>query len=452
MEVDGEQEENGDSTTIVRATERTGAERALQRPQRAGSDLEEDPCIYIDSSSPRNERRQPPPRLRIRAPPLRAAKKEGREEEPEEAVRQRSRMPAEDVRREAERLFRAFMRSQHPTESAKWTPFTQPTQPQAVDYRTLLKRNSAMHNYSGAMNRKAPCLRAASDSEDEPQEVAMSAIAASEPSVMAATAQTHGYSMREGKWHPPKDLPPLSEETPDIDWWFHQMQLHLDRCRIFHQYERVDLLHTHTDNDFLARIRDRAETEGITAEQLRSSPDAYRVYVAARFVSHVALPRLRREIDRLYGKCLEPREAWKRVRKLSYCYNEKAKRMAMDQISHLDISRIFIAALKPKMRDFLTSKLCDDHPMCTNSSYALSAAIQYQEEVKAMKPHGASPQASGSESEGSTEKDGALIATQKKGKKRGKRATRSERRKRKKNAEKEEQAAGSDEDGKKKKT
>ena len=229
------------------------------------------------------------------------------------------------------------------------------------------------------------------------------------------------------------------------------MQQHLDRCRIFHQYERVDLLHTHTDNDFLSRIRDRAETEGITAEHLRSSPDAYRVYVAARFVSHVAMPRLRREIDRLYGRCLEPREAWKRVRKLVYCYNEKAKRMAMDEISHLDTSRIFIAALKPKLQEFLTTKLCDDHPMCRNSSYALSAAIQYQEEVKAMRPHKEGSEGSETESDEAADKDKALVAASKKTKKRGKRTSRKERkerRKRKRSSERTEQAASGGEDGK----
>ena len=95
--------------------------------RRISLDLEEDPHIYVDDISPLAREGRHATKARIRPPPLRVIRKEREEEEPEEAIRDKARVVPDEVRREAEKLFREFLRSQKPAESAKWTSFTQPT-------------------------------------------------------------------------------------------------------------------------------------------------------------------------------------------------------------------------------------------------------------------------------------------------------------------------------------
>ena len=71
-----------------------------------------------------------------------------------------------------------------------------------------------------------------------------------------------------GRWVPPKKLPPLTAEVEDIDWWFHQMRIHLDNCQIFDPARRLHCMHTYTDDAFHARIRVRAQAEGVDKNRL----------------------------------------------------------------------------------------------------------------------------------------------------------------------------------------
>ena len=117
---------------------------------------------------------------------------------------------------------------------------------------------------------------------------------------MAAT--THGP--RQGRWCIPKDIPRLTEAVDDLDWWFHQMQLHLNNCRITDKQERVDCLHTHTDDAFHQRVWQRCDSESISRARMYKSEDTYRVFVADRFCKATAMAQLQRKLDALAGKSL----------------------------------------------------------------------------------------------------------------------------------------------------
>ena len=149
-----------------------------ERTRQISLDLEEDPHIYVDALTTKRTEKQAVVHKRIQPPPLphdeknKLVEKNKHADEPEEAVRNEINTVPLEVQREAERLFKAYLRSQQHADGEKWTPFTQPTQSSAVKYQTLLARNPATFNYSGAMSRRAPYASAASDSEEDTHEVA----------------------------------------------------------------------------------------------------------------------------------------------------------------------------------------------------------------------------------------------------------------------------------------
>ena len=186
-----------------------------------------------------------------------------------------------------------------------------------------------------------------------------------------------------GRWVPPKKLPPLTAEVEDIDWWFHQMRIHLDNCQIFDPARRLHCMHTYTDDAFHARIRVRAQAEGVDKNRLLTNVDVYRVFVADRFTKDTAVEKLRDQLKDLAAKSLPPTKAWDTVRKYSFCFNEKAKRNATEELTHEQISYYFANALHPTLAQHMRSLLLHNHPMKFDSSHALTAAQQYvdQDEV-----------------------------------------------------------------------
>ena len=246
-----------------------------------------------------------------------------------------------------------------------------------IDIATLLQRDQMSQTYvaarRGVKRRTIEC----EESEDEAETAAPShQRRPTQTFVMAATE----HVARQGRWIPPKDIPLLTEHVDDIDWWFHRMQLHLNNCRIVNQQERVDCLHTHTEDGFHQRVWQRCDAEKVARADMYRSEDAYRVFVADRFGRATAMQRLQRKLDALAGKDLPPIKAWDEVYRLAFCYNEKAKRKSRPLLSQQDITRHFISALPLRIRDCMRSMILHDHPMIYDASHALTVATQYEEE------------------------------------------------------------------------
>ena len=105
--------------------------------------------------------------------------------------------------------------------------------------------------------------------------------------------------------------------------------------------------------------------------------DVYRVFVADRFTKDTAVEKLRDQLKDLAAKSLPPTKAWDTVRKYSFCFNEKAKRNATEELTHEQISYYFANALHPTLAQHMRSLLLHNHPMKFDSSHALTAAQQY---------------------------------------------------------------------------
>ena len=248
----------------------------------------------------------------------------------------------------------------------------------AIDIATLLQRDSTSHTYITTRGSKTLQAARRDDSDDdEEDEAAAPGTSHRAPTlVMAAT----GYVPRQGRWVVSKDIPQLTEEVEDIDWWFHTMQIHLNNCRIVHRQERLDCLHTRTEDAFHQRVWQRCDAERIERNQLYKNEDTYRVFVADRFSKVTAMQQIQRKLDALAGKALTPIKAWDAVYRLSLCYNEKAKRKSRPLLSQEDITRHFISALVPSLRECMGSMMLHDHPMVYDASHALTTASRYLEE------------------------------------------------------------------------
>ena len=248
----------------------------------------------------------------------------------------------------------------------------------AIDLATLLQRDSTSSTYITTRGgRKPQALRHDDSDDDEEDDAAAPGTSYKTPTlVMAAT----GYVPRQGRWVVPKDIPQLTEEVEDIDWWFHKMQIHLNNCRIVHRQERIDCLHTHTEDAFHQRVWQRCDAEKVERSQLYKNEDTYGVFVADRFSKATAMQQLQRKLDALAGKALTPVKAWDAVYRLSFCYNEKAKRKSRPLLSQADITRHFISALPSNIRECMRSMVLHDHPMLYDASHALTAASRYVEE------------------------------------------------------------------------
>ena len=240
-----------------------------------------------------------------------------------------------------------------------------------IDIATLLQRDRMSQTYVTACRGVKRRTADLEESEDEAQATAPpQQRRPTQTFVMAATE----HVTRQGRWVPPKDIPLLTEHVDDIDWWFHRMQLHLNNCRIVNQQERVDCLHTHTEDGFHQRVWQRCDAERVDRGEMYQSEDAYRVFVADRFSRATAMQRLQRKLDALAGKDLTPIKAWDEVYRLAFCYNEKAKRKSRPLLSQQDITRHFISALPRRIRECMRSMMLHDHPMVHDASHALTVA------------------------------------------------------------------------------
>ena len=278
-----------------------------------------------------------------------------------------------------------------PQPAARTVPQSQITQqPQStftcrrdkiIDVDTLLQRDCTSQNYRVPHARQKPkmVLQVVPAEMSEDDEEGSSGPQRRQPVptlVMTATEQ----APRQGRWIIPKEIPRLTEDVDDMDWWFHLMQLHLNNCRITDRQERVDCLHTHTEDAFHQRVWQRCDAENVDRSLMYRDEDTYRVFVADRFSKATALQRLQRKLDALAGKDWAPTKAWDEVHRLSFCFNEKAKRKGRPLLSQEDITRHFVSALPLKIRDCMRSMMMHEHPMIYDASHALTVASHYVEE------------------------------------------------------------------------
>ena len=247
-----------------------------------------------------------------------------------------------------------------------------------IDVDTLLHRDRTSHNYTVPRPKPKLQVRAPETSDDETElpSIASHSRRRAPTWVMAAPEQ----QTRQGRWIIPRDIPQLTEDVDDVDWWFHMMQIHLNKCRITDRQERVDCLHTHTEDAFHQRIWQRCDAEAVNRSLMYRDEDTYRVFVADRFTKATALQQLQRKLDMLAGKSLTPTKAWDEVYRLSFCFNEKAKRRERPLLTQEDITRHFISALPSKIKDCMRSLMLHDHPMVYDASHALTVASRYLEE------------------------------------------------------------------------
>ena len=246
-----------------------------------------------------------------------------------------------------------------------------------IDVDTLLQRDRTSHHYVLPRTKpRQPVVIAELSDDEEGEDPPIPAARRQTPLVMAA-AEHHS---RQGRWTTPKDVPQLTEDVDDIDWWFHLMQIHLNKCRITDRQERIDCLHTHTEDAFHQRIWQRCDAEAVDRSLMYRDPDTYRVFVADRFSKVTALQQLQRRLDAMAGKSLSPTKAWDEVYRLSFCYNEKAKRKGRPILTQEDITRHFISALPTRIKEYMRSMMLHDHPMVHDASHALTAASRYLEE------------------------------------------------------------------------
>ena len=242
-----------------------------------------------------------------------------------------------------------------------------------------------------------------------------------------------------GRWITPKDIAKMCDETEDYDWWFAQMHEHLDACHLYEPRERVNWLVTYTEPAFLATVQERAEMEGVPTRKLRTDAETFRLFVTSRFTQVAAKEEIRSSIVSLKGRNLQPSKAWLKIRKLRYCFDQKALRDGTPTLTAREICSYFADALPRRLRMWMREHIANEHPMTQDASYALEAAKKYMSTLKEDAPTGNAKD----DSEEEQETQSTMVAkkeTDKERRKKTKWPTRAERRKRKRETKPEKRA------------
>ena len=139
-----------------------------------------------------------------------------------------------------------------------------------IDVDTLLQRDWMSQDYL-ASREAARSRRHHADDSDEEEEDNTGTVERKAGAKLTLTAAT--YTPRQGRWTTPKEIPQLTDDVDDLDWWFHSMQIHLNKCRITNRQERIDCLHTHTDDAFHQRVWQRCDAEGVSRSLMYADED-----------------------------------------------------------------------------------------------------------------------------------------------------------------------------------
>ena len=226
------------------------------------------------------------------------------------------------------------------------------------------------------ISRDVGCLRSTSTVSQEinhPRRPPVADAAGSQQQVLA----TFSHSVVKSKWVDPEHIEKLNSQTEDYDWWFYMMHTHLNNCGIIEKYDRLHFTRRYCDDDFRNDITDRAIAIGFDIQLLNTSLPAYRSFVTQVYDKPYARQALQRQLFALGGKTQTPAEAWAKVRKLAFCYDEKAKRAKAPPLTEREKSDFFISALFPGLRIYLFSLLQQRHPDVATAEKAYQAAEDF---------------------------------------------------------------------------
>ena len=221
---------------------------------------------------------------------------------------------------------------------------------EAIDITTLLHRDRTSHNYAAPRASARAKVLHADHSEDEDDSPPDRPNRRTGTTLVMAAPE---YTPRQGRWTIPKDIPQLTEDVEDIDWWFHRMQLHLDNCRIADRRERLDCLHTQHRRWFPI-----SACSSVVTPRLSTGGSYTRMRIRTAFLSPIVLVRslqcrnysgsltpwqARRSIQRKRGtKCIASLSAT--TRKQSVRPDHCCRNRRLHDISFQRFNRSFVTA------------------------------------------------------------------------------------------------------------
>ena len=185
------------------------------------------------------------------------------------------------------------------------------------------------------------------------------------------------HSVVKSKWVEPEHFGRLDSQTEDFDWWFYQMHTHLNDCGIMDEMDRMHFTRRYCVPDFRDNIIDRAIASGVDVEQLNLSLSAYRSFVTRMYDHPYSRQDLQRQLFALGMKTQTPAEAWSCVRRLTFCYDAKAKRAGALLLTEREKSDFFISALPVALRTYLFTMLQQDHPKVATAEKTYQMAEDY---------------------------------------------------------------------------
>ena len=158
-----------------------------------------------------------------------------------------------------------------------------------------------------------------------------------------------------GRWIIPVDLPKLSDDIPDLDWWFHKMEMHLvHTCQITKPRSSLSCIWGHCEDTFRQVIFSEAQQDGIDIPSLYESLDLFRTYITTKFTNRAMIEKIRDQLHGLKHRVLSAKEARTFVEEKVYCYNAKAVRQKGKHVfDDKDKADFFVSALSRETHDYI---------------------------------------------------------------------------------------------------
>ena len=117
--------------------------------------------------------------------------------------------------------------------------------------------------------------------------------------------------------------------------------------------KKIHYVRLHCEEIFLHTIVERAQQEGVNAGTLLSDIDEFRTFVTYHFTDPEALENIRQQLYVLSQKTMKPKEAWEIVKRLTFCYDQKALRQKQAPLTQQQKKKAFISILEPSLATYL---------------------------------------------------------------------------------------------------